>query len=487
MSDSGIFLSIFKFRGSLGKRLNRAFTTILVILLIPVLVSMSMMLYYSRSYHSLIDRADKVSSLQPVVTEDLPNELFGIIAGRSSFTESSQFDILSYIQQEIDDLIAQKPASLMELTVASRTARETLKSYIDNLGEQMAQGSRVEQNLELLEEIRNVSALLGDMLRDALRAEILSATQTSQGLQTTLYGLLALDTALVLFSLLFIRKSRKALETAVTEPVEELKRFAGEIALGRLDARANEPDMEELHSLNSSLNTMAGQLKSLMEENRLEQENLKKSEMRALQAQITPHFLYNSLDAIVWLAEAKRTAEVVAITRALSDFYRISLSDGRDWISVAQEEGHLRGYLTIQQIRYRDILDYEVNIASDVRDEMILKLSIQPLAENALYHGIKNRRGRGKLEINVFGDEEQLCVEVRDNGLGMSEERLQQVRDLLAGRGNETDIGYGLFSVDKRLKLYYGQSRGLDIESSQDKGTTISFRVPLKQMRNEHV
>lgn len=487
MSDSGIFLSIFKFRGSLGKRLNRAFTTILVILLIPVLVSMSMMLYYSRSYHSLIDRADKVSSLQPVVTEDLPNELFGIIAGRSSFTEGSQFDILSYIQQEIDDLIAQKPASLMELTVASRTARETLKSYIDNLGEQMAQGSRVEQNLELLEEIRNVSALLGDMLRDALRAEILSATQTSQGLQTTLYGLLALDTALVLFSLLFIRKSRKALETAVTEPVEELKRFAGEIALGRLDARANEPDMEELHSLNSSLNTMAGQLKSLMEENRLEQENLKKSEMRALQAQITPHFLYNSLDAIVWLAEAKRTAEVVAITRALSDFYRISLSDGRDWISVAQEEGHLRGYLTIQQIRYRDILDYEVNIAPDVRDEMILKLSIQPLAENALYHGIKNRRGRGKLEINVFGDEEQLCVEVRDNGLGMSEERLQQVRDLLAGRGNETDIGYGLFSVDKRLKLYYGQSRGLDIESSQDKGTTISFRVPLKQMRNEHV
>ncbi len=487
MSDSGIFLSIFKFRGSLGKRLNRAFTTILVILLIPVLVSMSMMLYYSRSYHSLIDRADKVSSLQPVVTEDLPNELFGIIAGRSSFIEGSQFDILSYIQQEIDDLIAQKPASLMELTVASRTARETLKSYIDNLGEQMAQGSRVEQNLELLEEIRNVSALLGDMLRDALRAEILSATQTSQGLQTTLYGLLALDTALVLFSLLFIRKSRKALETAVTEPVEELKRFAGEIALGRLDARANEPDMEELHSLNSSLNTMAGQLKSLMEENRLEQENLKKSEMRALQAQITPHFLYNSLDAIVWLAEAKRTAEVVAITRALSDFYRISLSDGRDWISVAQEEGHLRGYLTIQQIRYRDILDYEVNIAPDVRDEMILKLSIQPLAENALYHGIKNRRGRGKLEINVFGDEEQLCVEVRDNGLGMSEERLQQVRDLLAGRGNETDIGYGLFSVDKRLKLYYGQSRGLDIESSQDKGTTISFRVPLKQMRNEHV
>lgn len=487
MSESGYLSFIFKLSGSLGKRLNRAFTTILVILLIPVLVSMSMMLYYSRSYHSLIDRADKVSSLHPVVTEDLPGELFGIIAGRGSFEEGTQYKILAHIQQEIDDLIAQKPASLMELTVASRTARETLKGYIDSLGQQMASGNRVEQNLELLEEIRNVSALLGDMLRDALRAEILSATQTSQGLQTTLYGLLALDTALVLFSLLFISKARKALETAVTGPVEDLKRFAGEIALGRLDARATEPDMEELHSLNSSLNTMAGQLKDLMEENRLEQENLKKSELRALQAQITPHFLYNSLDAIVWLAEAKKTEEVVAITKALSDFYRISLSDGRDWISIAEEEGHLRGYLIIQQIRYRDILDYEVNISPEVLDEMILKLSIQPLAENALYHGIKNRRGRGKLEINVYAERGKLCVEVRDNGLGMSEERLEQVRALLAGRGDETDIGYGLFSVDKRLKLYYGQSRGLEVDSSQDKGTVISFCVPLKQRRDECV
>lgn len=487
MSVPGLFSFIFRLKGSLGKRLNRAFTTILVILLIPVLVSMSMMLYYSRSYHSLIERADKVSSLQPVVTEDLPSELFGIIAGRGSFEGGAQYRILQQINQELDYLIAQKSASLMELTVASRTTRETLTGYIDSLGRQMAQNAKVEQNLELLEEIRNVSALLGDMLRDALRAEILSARQTSQGLQTTLYGLLALDTVLVLFSLLFIRKARRALENAVTGPVEDLKRFAGEIALGRLDARASETDMEELHSLNSSLNTMAGQLKDLMEENRLEQENLKKSEMRALQAQITPHFLYNSLDAIVWLAEAKKTAEVVAITRALSDFYRISLSDGRDWISVSEEEGHLRGYLTIQQIRYRDILDYEVSIAPDVLDEMILKLSIQPLAENALYHGIKNRRGRGKLEIKVYGENSQLCVEVRDNGLGMNEQRLRQVRALLDGQGDESDIGYGLFSVDKRLKLYYGQRRGLEIDSSQNTGTVISFRVPMKQMREKRV
>ena len=123
--------------------------------------------------------------------------------------------------------------------------------------------------------------------------------------------------------------------------------------------------------------------------------------MRTLQAQITPHFLYNTLDAIVWLAEAKRTGEVIAITRALSDFFRISLSNGQDWITIAQEVEHLKGYLTIQKVRYRDILDYDIDVDTALYGSTILKLIIQPLVENAIYHGIKNRRGGGKLTITV--------------------------------------------------------------------------------------
>ena len=224
-----------------------------------------------------------------------------------------------------------------------------------------------------------------------------------------------------------------------------------------------------------------------MEENRLEQESLKKSELRVLQAQVTPHFLYNTLDAIVWLAEAKKTEEVISITRALSDFYRISLSDGHDWITLAQEEEHLRGYLTIQKIRYRDILDYEIDIQPGLRTEMILKLSIQPLVENAIYHGIRNRRGGGLITVRVWKDEGQLHVCVSDNGAGMSKERLLELRQMMAGRHEGDLSGFGLFNVDQRIKLYYAQAQGLHIESEQGQGSSISFHVPVMEKETQRV
>ena len=214
-----------------------------------------------------------------------------------------------------------------------------------------------------------------------------------------------------------------------------------------------------------------------MEQNRREQENLKKSELRTLQAQIAPHFLYNTLDAIVWLAESGSTDEVVHITRALSDFFRISLSQGRDWIEVSEELKHLRGYLTIQKVRYRDILDYEIDVSAQAQEGLILKLLLQPQEENAIYHGIKFRRRGGKVRVLGRREGEQLYFAVIDNGPGMSEERLLAV---IAGLGEEdASTGYGLSNVDRRIRLYYDQEEGLGIESGPE-GTRVSFRVPRK-------
>ncbi len=473
----GLF-GFFRLVGPLGRRLRVSFRTIMIVMLLPALGSMAMMLGYSQQYHSLISRAERVNSLSPVVTDALPNELFSVVAGRKRFEEGSQYALLAQVSGELDRLIAESPAGRMELTVARRAAG-TLRSYIDSLGEQMHAGAAVDENLLVLEEIRNVSALLGDMFRDAVSAEIRAATDTSRKLQLTLAALLTLEAALVVLALAFIRGARRSLVRAVAGPIDRLKVFAGEIANGRLDVRAPEPDVDELRELSASLNAMAARLAGLMEENRREQENLKKSEMRALQAQVTPHFLYNTLDAIVWLAEAKKTGEVIAVTRALSDFFRISLSDGRDWISVAQEEEHLKGYLTIQKVRYRDILDYGIQIDPAVREAMILKLSIQPLVENAIYHGIKNRRGGGRIDVRVWGEGGLLCARVSDNGAGMDPGRLREVRSLLSGQGPSSESGYGLFSVDKRIKLYYNLTEGLHIDSALGQGSSISFSVPM--------
>ena len=210
----------------------------------------------------------------------------------------------------------------------------------------------------------------------------------------------------------------------------------------------------------------------------LQDELTARAELRALQAQINPHFLYNTLDAIVWLAESGSTDEVVHITRALSDFFRISLSQGRDWIEVAEELKHLRGYLTIQKVRYRDILDYEIDVPEEAQEGLILKLLLQPLVENAIYHGIKFRRRGGKVRVVGRREGEQLHFAVIDNGPGMTEERLLEVID---GLGEEdTSAGYGLSNVDRRIRLYYGIKQGLRIHSDSE-GTRVEFTLPVRR------
>ena len=226
---------------------------------------------------------------------------------------------------------------------------------------------------------------------------------------------------------------------------------------------------------------MAARLQDLIDENRREQENLKKSELRALQAQINPHFLYNTLDAIVWLAEAGQSREVIHITRALSDFFRISLSQGKDWIPLSEEMKHLTGYLTIQKIRYRDILDYEIDIPEELGSCQVLKLLLQPLVENAIYHGVKHRRGRGLIRVTGYQEGGMLILRVQDNGAGMTAERLKQVRSGLCADSGES-AGYGLFNVNKRIQLYYNLPQGIEIESDEKTGTVVTLRVPVREM-----
>ncbi|MDD3573014.1 MAG: sensor histidine kinase [Eubacteriales bacterium] len=465
-------------RGPLSRRLTISFRTIMIMMLVPALLSIAMLTSFSQLYYSFLTRAEKINSLSVLVVDTLPAEMFSIAAGRKRFPEGRQDALMAEIQQTLDSLISERPASELELTVALRTS-ETMGKYIQQMGQQMQSGSAVDEDMLVLEEIRNVSSLLGDMFTDAVSAEIRAANATSQQLRAALFITVALETALVAFALAFIRAAGGALSRAVANPLADLQAFAGKIADGQLDERTPEPDVDELRDLSASLNVMAGKLDGLIKENKREQENLKKSELRVLQAQVTPHFLYNTLDAIVWLAEARKNSEVIAITRALSDFYRISLSDGHDWITVAQEEEHLRGYLTIQKIRYRDILDYDIRIDPTLKNEMILKLSIQPLVENALYHGIKNRRGGGSITIDVRRQEGSLYVHVSDNGIGMAPERLRNLRDMLSGKEPSADSGFGLYSVDQRIKLYYDQPQGLKVDSALGQGTAISFSVPL--------
>ena len=470
---------------SIRGRITLSIVVVLLLMLIPAIAAIGMMTSYSRQYHDVITRMERISSLSPVISDHLLGEMWSIVAGRVTFDEGDQYKTLDKVCQEMDELIAADSASQLEMTVARRTM-DTLRRYIENLGVQMLAGSTVDQDEQTLIEIRNVGSLVVDMLGDAISAEIDASMTASNQLQRVVRLTLFIELCLLLAALIFAFIAQKSLGRAIGRPIEQLRDFAGMIASGHLDVRAPEPGVSELSKLTGSLNIMAAKLSELIEENKREQENLKKSEMRALQAQIAPHFLYNTLDAIIWLAEARKTSEVIVVTRALSNFFRISLSGGQDWITIRQEVDHLEGYLTIQKVRYRDILDYDIQVDESLYNLYILKLVIQPLVENAIYHGIKNRRGGGKLWVTVERRGENLSVRVSDNGAGMPEDRLRMVRQAFDGTGApDAESGYGLYSVDKRLKLYYNQPEGLKVSSAQGEGTSIEFSVPIQFSRRD--
>jgi len=468
---------------SLAERLRFSFMVIMLLMLIPALVSIWMMRSYGDSYHQAIMQVERVASLKPRVSTDIPDEMWSIVAGRTTFSQGRQYVMLDDANHIMEELMTTATGgNAKELTVARRTM-DTLKRYIDRMGEQIAAGAQVADNEALLEEVRSVASLVGDMLEQYITLEIGATSETSRALQHQLMLVVWMMGLLLTMTFGFAMLAQRSLSHAIRKPIAELELFAGAVAEGDLHARVDKPEVTELRGLTESLNVMAVKLQMLMDENRREQENLKRSELRTLQAQIAPHFLYNTLDAIVWLAEARRAEEVIHITQALSDFFRISLSQGRDWIPLSEEIKHLQGYLTIQKVRYRDILDYEIDIPTALYSGQVLKLLLQPLVENAIYHGIKHRRGRGLVRVSGAQVDDKMVLTVWDNGAGMSAERLLQVRaNLEMDAPAEGEQGsYGLFNVNKRIRLYYNQPEGVRIQSDES-GTAVSFCVPFGRM-----
>jgi two-component system sensor histidine kinase YesM len=276
----------------------------------------------------------------------------------------------------------------------------------------------------------------------------------------------------------------RLISESIYVPIKKLHDVTATITHGDLEPLLNSTNADELTELGLSFNIMTGRIRQLLDEKIKEQENLKKSEMRVLQAQINPHFLYNTLDTIIWLAETNQTGLVVDIVRALSNFFRVSLSRGKDWIKIRDEIEHVRSYLTIQKVRYRDILDFKIDVDEAVLDSTILKLSLQPLVENALYHGIKNKRGGGKITVRGWlVDAHTVGFDVTDTGIGVPPEKLVQIQNALQNGSDTVEVGengYGIFNVHKRIELYYGRQYGLSIESKYQKGTSVHLQLPFE-------
>lgn len=268
------------------------------------------------------------------------------------------------------------------------------------------------------------------------------------------------------------------ISAAITRPLRDLEKRMEAAEQGDLAVRNVEYPHDEVGKLSRKMDSMLEKISGLMQDVVHEQEAKRKSEMKALQAQINPHFLYNTLDSIVWMAETNNR-DVVLMTEALARLFRITLSRGEDQISLEQELEHVRNYLIIQSIRYVNKFDYSIDCDASLYSCRVLKLILQPLVENSIYHGIKNKRQMGHIRITASEMERKLLIEVTDNGIGMTPEKAANLLlESQTGR-RRNQGGIGVLNVHERIQLYYGQEYGLKFVSMPGEGTTVQIWLPL--------
>jgi two-component system sensor histidine kinase YesM len=468
-----------------AKILISFFTVISLLVVINSLMIMEV-LRFNQRYDAIITNITTANNLNGFIKPAIDTEMWNIVAGKVEFDEGEQYQIIRHANDQIETLMtnADSDKSRIKLEVIRRTMA-TLTGYVNKMGEQISRGSRVAENELVLENIRGVSDVVEESVQDYMLFEVQQAEQQYQDNQARFNRWLIAYFIFLPGVIGFSIAAAWVISASIYIPIKKLQDLTTTITKNDLQALVSRENVDEITELGISFNIMTGKVRELLNAKVREQENLKKAELKALQAQINPHFLYNTLDTIVWMSESNQPRQVIEIVRALSSFFRIALSRGKDWIPIRQEIEHVESYLYIQKIRYRDILDYDIEIDESILDTTILKLTLQPLVENALYHGIKNKRNGGTIWVRAQRiDHNQVLLEVQDDGVGLTPYKLAQIQERLNDESGEISTdgeGFGLANVNKRINLYYGKQYGLSITSQYQQGTRVMVSIPLEK------
>jgi two-component system sensor histidine kinase YesM len=287
--------------------------------------------------------------------------------------------------------------------------------------------------------------------------------------------------ALIVGSIIVVILVALLLSGVLTKPLKELQ-ASMRAAADNLNTIVPVRTDDEIGQLGRAFNQMLTQIRQLMRQSVQEQKKLRQIEMQVLQEQIKPHFIYNTLEVIIGLLETDQNEDVIKMVEALGAFFRISLSQGRELISIKEEVDHVRNYLYIQKLRHGEKYDYRIEVEDGIVHFKTLKLLLQPLVENAIYHGVRSLvSNEGLIVVRGYRTEETICFEVSDNGRGMPADLVMALNRSLRGEQPEDQAkhGYGLRNVHERIVLAFGQEYGLWLTSTLDQGTRVVLRLPM--------
>jgi len=446
---------------------------------------------YSNVYDMIVRRITVANNYNLNFKEEMDESMYKIVAEAETFESIDDNQDL----KNPYELIAAARLNFSELQNIT-TSREsiswvkrillnlnTLEDRINEISVNLKQTGHYEENMAMLE---SDIYILTELFQEEVQNYIYYETQNFEAIRQSMNEQVSRVIVTMIFALASIIIAsllmNVLLTDSITKPIKMLCEKTALVAKGDFTTRTSCANHDELSVLSDSFNDMATKLEQQVSSIMQEQENLRNMESKLLQAQINPHFLYNTLDTIIWLIEGGKNKEAINVVVSLSEFFRVAVSKGKDVILIREEVMHIRSYLQIQQSRYYDILEYEIAILEELYDYQIIKLTLQPLVENSLYHGIKMLRAKGKITITGEKNGDNISFCVMDNGIGMDEATLTALRKEIELPGSEMSTGFGLANVNKRIKLNYGEAYGLDIQSKKGEGTRITIKIPMRQM-----
>lgn len=461
-------------------RLETKIKRILLGTLVPMVVLMLLLLAivsrYISQYDRLLENLAISSEFNLHFKDDVDLGMYSIAVG----TEENSY--LPEVMKSVRD--AEKILNKLKENTSSSESRKNLKhleSYLKNLEKRMVELTEIteyDQKMASMDNnIRILTRLIVEEMQNFIYNESMYLVHMESLMTQRVYMLVGGVVVLFVITVGIMLRRSFRFSRSITRPVTEILGNVREVGRGNFEISEVNTDSMEIEELDGGIRRMAEKIEQLLQSVKKEEEMQHLTQLQLLQAQVNPHFLYNTLDTIIWLIEGGQNDDAVEMISNLSVFFRTSLSKGNDVITLSEEKRHTVSYLEIQQSRYRDILEFEIHIPEEFNEVMVPKLTLQPLAENALYHGIKNKRGGGKILIEGEKSGDDLILRVTDNGQGMKKERLLEIQHAI--RTGER-AGFGLSAVAERLRLYYGAGYGMEIHSEEGKGTVIEIRIGNK-------
>ena len=455
-------------------------------LLIIVIYLIFSLLNYSKAYEEIVSNLTIANDYNVSFKNDINESIYKLVVGHVDLKTVDEQEVLQdpdemieVFQSDINFLMSKTEGNSRSWLQRLNKNLNSLHDKVDMIKNNLDEGGHYDTNVQMLD---SDIYILTDLIQDDLQHFVMYQTEDIESIREELHHkvtfFIIFWAAIVVVIVTFVVIMAIYMVRNITKPLDELVEATGKIADGDFKSKLELSSDDEIMVLADSVNDMTDKLDIMVDTIKEDEKKMRYAELRLLQEQINPHFLYNTLDTIVWLVESNDNEKAIDVVMSLSKLFRLVLSKGQELISIRDEEEHIKNYLSIQQVRYNDILEYSIDIDKELYRYEIQKLTLQPLVENSLYHGIKYKRAKGIIEVIGRKDGNEIVLTIKDDGVGMDTETLNGLREKISKKCKDTDSGFGLANVNERIRMYFGEEYGMTINSALNEGTEIVIRIP---------